>query len=103
MFALVLAVVGLDGVVSYPVSCRFKELGILRALGAGRGRLVNAAVQPAVLVIVAGLFAGLASSMGPNPVPARWSIGSLNDPVGDRAKSNCSSPPIGCMAFFRVS
>ncbi len=48
VFALMLAVVGLYSVVSYSVSCRFKEFGIRMALGAGRGRIVNAAVQPAV-------------------------------------------------------
>src|SRR6266542_3530618 len=81
VFALMLAVVGLYSVVSYSVSCRFKEFGIRMALGAGRGRIVNAAVQPAVLAIVAGLFAGLAWSVGLNKVVAQWSIGNLNDPV----------------------
>ena len=51
------------------------------ALGAGRGRIVNAAVQPAVLAIVAGLCAGFALSVGLNTVVAQWSIGNLNDPV----------------------
>ena len=51
------------------------------ALGAGRGRIVNAAVQPAVLAIVAGLFAGLALSVRLNKIVAQWSIGNLNDPV----------------------
>jgi len=80
-FALMLAVVGLYSVVSYSVSCRSKEFGIRMALGAGRGRIVNAAVQPAVLAIVAGLFAGLALSVGFNKLLAQWSIGNLNDPV----------------------
>jgi ABC-type antimicrobial peptide transport system permease subunit len=79
--ALMLAVVGLYSVVSYSVSCRFKEFSIRMALGAGRGRIVNAAVQPAVLAIVAGLFAGLALSVALNKVVAQWSIGNLNDPV----------------------
>ena len=79
--ALMLAVVGLYSVVSYSVSCRFKEFSIRMALGAGRGRIVNAAVQPAVLAIVAGLSAGLALSVGLNKVVARWSIGNLSDPV----------------------
>jgi hypothetical protein len=79
--ALMLAVVGLYSVVSYSVSCRFKEFSIRMALGASRGRIVNAAVQPAVLAIVAGLFAGLALSVGLNTVVAQWSMGNLNDPV----------------------
>jgi hypothetical protein len=81
VLALMLAVVGLYSVVSYSVSCRFKEFGIRMALGAGRGRIVRAAVQPAVLAIVAGLVAGLALSVGLNKAVAQWSIGNLNDPV----------------------
>jgi predicted permease len=81
VFALMLAVVGLYSVVSYSVSCRFKEFGIRLALGASRGRIVHAAVQPAVLAIVAGLCAGLALSVALNKVVAQWSIGNLNDPV----------------------
>ena len=81
VFALMLAVVGLYSVVSYSVSCRFKEFSIRLALGADRGRIVNAAIQPVVLAIVAGLFAGLALSVGLNKVVAQWSIGNLNDPL----------------------
>jgi predicted permease len=81
VFALMLAVVGLYSVVSYSVSCRFKEFSIRMALGASRGRIVNAAVLPAVLAIVAGLFAGLILSFGLNKVVAQWSIGNLNDPA----------------------
>jgi hypothetical protein len=81
VLALMLAVVGLYSVVSYTVSCRVKEFGIRIALGAGRARIVNAAVQPAARAIVAGLFGGLALSVGLNTVVARWSIGALNDPV----------------------
>ncbi len=81
VFALMLAVVGLYSVVSFSVSCRFKEFGIRMALGAGRWRIVNGAMQPAALAIVAGLFAGLALSVGLNKVVAQWSIGNLNDPI----------------------
>src|SRR5690606_38993576 len=76
-----LAVVGLYSVVAYSVSCRLKEFGIRMALGAGRGRIVNAAVQPALLAIAAGLAAGLALSVGLSEVVARWSIGDLTDPA----------------------
>jgi ABC-type antimicrobial peptide transport system permease subunit len=51
------------------------------ALGAGRGRIVRAAVQPVVVAIITGLFAGLALSVGLNTVVAQWSINNLNDPV----------------------
>jgi predicted permease len=81
MCALMLAAVGLYSVVSYSVSCRFKEFGIRMALGAGRRRIVNAAVRPALFAIIAGLFAGLVSSAGLNKVIAHWAIGDLNDPA----------------------
>lgn len=54
---------------------------IRTALGAGRGHVVSAAVQPAVLAIVAGVLAGLPLSVGLNKIVARWSIGNLNDPL----------------------
>jgi ABC-type antimicrobial peptide transport system permease subunit len=79
--ALMLAMVGLYSVVSYSVSCRFKEFSIRMALGADRGRIVHAAVQPAVWAIVAGLVTGLASSVGLNKVLGQWSMGDLDDPV----------------------
>jgi predicted permease len=79
--ALMLAVVGLYSVVSYSVSCRFKEFSIRMALGAGRSSIVNAAVQPAIAAIVAGLFVGLALSVALDKVVAQWSIGNLSDPV----------------------
>ena len=52
-----------------------------RGGSASGGSVVNAAMQPAVLAIVAGLVAGLAVSVGLNTVVARWSIGTLSDPV----------------------
>jgi ABC-type antimicrobial peptide transport system permease subunit len=79
--ALMLAVVGLYSVVAYSVSCRFKEFSIRMALGAGRGRIVKAAVQPAIMAVVAGLIAGLALTVGLDKAVAQWSIGHLNDPV----------------------
>jgi predicted permease len=79
--ALMLAIVGLYSVVSYSVTCRFKEFSIRMALGAGRGRIVNAAVRPAVWAIVGGLFAGLAMSVALDRVVALWSFGNLSDPI----------------------
>ena len=79
--ALMLAIVGLYSVVAYSVSCRVKEFSIRMALGAGRGRIVSAAVQPAVLANVVGLFAGLMLTVGLSTVVARWSIGNPSDPV----------------------
>ena len=79
--ALMLAVVGLYSVVSYSVARRFKEFSIRMALGAGRGRIVRAAVQPATVAVVAGVIAGIAMTVALDKVVARWSIGNLNEPL----------------------
>lgn len=81
VLAVMLAVVGLYSAGSYSVSRRFNEFSIRMALGAGRGRIAKRTVQPAVLAIVAGLFAGLILSVGLNKVVAQLSIGNLSDPV----------------------
>ncbi len=68
--ALLLAGVGLYGVVAYTVSQRAREIGIRRALGAGEGNVVGMVmrqgVAPAVLGVVVGLggawYAGRALS-----------------------------------------
>jgi len=57
--ALVLAGVGLFGVCSYSVSQRKPELGIRRALGARRSRVVWMVMQESGAVVALGLLAGL--------------------------------------------
>ncbi|MGH7500783.1 MAG: ABC transporter permease [Longimicrobiales bacterium] len=63
MFALVLAVVGIYGVVSYAVSQRTREIGVRMALGAERGRVRGMVVRQAILPVVIGAAAGLAAAI----------------------------------------
>ena len=56
---LVLAVVGLYGVVSYSVRTRTQEFGIRMALGASPSRVAGMLVGQGLLVVGAGLAAGL--------------------------------------------
>jgi hypothetical protein len=59
---------------------------------AGRKRIVTAAVQPAVLAIVAGLCAGLALSVGVNKGVAQWAIGVLlNAVVATASDRHCGT------------
>jgi predicted permease len=56
---LILAVIGLYGVVSYAVSRRVHEIGLRMALGASRGTVFKMIYRQSILMIVGGLGIGL--------------------------------------------
>ena len=60
--ALVLAGVGLYGVMSYTVARRTKEIGIRMAIGAQRGDVSRMVLREASLLIGAGIAVGVAAS-----------------------------------------
>jgi putative ABC transport system permease protein len=60
--ALVVAAVGLFGVLSYAVAQRSREIGIRTALGARAGDIVRLVLRHAVLMAAAGIVAGLATA-----------------------------------------
>lgn len=60
--ALVLALVGLYGVISYSVTQRAKEIGIRSALGAGFGEISGMIVAHGLRLVFAGLALGLVGS-----------------------------------------
>ena len=63
LVALVLAVIGVYGVVAYAVAERTQEIGIRLALGAERARVVRMIVSQGMVSIVAGLVIGLAGAV----------------------------------------
>ncbi len=61
--ALLLAAVGLYGVVSYSVSQRFREIGIRKALGARRRALILQVIREGSGLAAAGLALGAAAGL----------------------------------------
>jgi putative ABC transport system permease protein len=67
-FALVLAALGVYGIVSYSVAQRTHEIGIRMALGASRANIVVSVVKEAGGLAVAGASLGLAASLALTPL-----------------------------------
>jgi predicted permease len=63
LFALLLASVGIYGVVSYTVARRTREIGVRIALGAASGRIAGMVVGHALLLGGAGVGIGIAGSL----------------------------------------
>jgi predicted permease len=63
LLALVLASIGLYGVMSYLTNRRTTELGIRMALGASRGSVVGMVLKEALLVTAAGLAIGMVAAI----------------------------------------
>ena len=61
--ALLLATVGLYGVVAYGVSQRTREIGVRVALGAGRASVLSLVVRHTVVLVAIGLSLGVGGSL----------------------------------------
>jgi len=64
VLALLLAAIGIYGVISYSVSRRRREIGVRLALGAAPGSLVSMVVVKGLLLSLAGMAIGFAGAFG---------------------------------------
>lgn len=62
LFGLLLAAMGIWGVVAYRVARRTREIGLRKALGAGTGRILSTVTQESLIMTVIGIGLGLALS-----------------------------------------
>ena len=63
VIGLLLASIGVYGVLAYYVSQRTREIGVRAALGASRRQLASLVVRQSMLPIVAGVIIGVAGSL----------------------------------------
>jgi ABC-type antimicrobial peptide transport system permease subunit len=83
LLALVLAAVGIYGVVSYAVTRRFREIGIRMALGASRRHLLHMILRHTFRPVVAGAAIGVAAAGATSRVLSGVLFGvSPTDPIG---------------------
>jgi putative ABC transport system permease protein len=73
--AMLLAAIGLYGLVAHAVKHRTREIGVRMAVGAGRGRILGMVLRQGMTPAVAGMALGLAGSAAASRLIASWLYG----------------------------
>ena len=81
ILVLMLAVVGVYGVLSYVVSQKTGEIGVRMALGAGRGDILRMVYRQGLWILGIGLTVGLATSFGVAHLLRSMIVVSATDPA----------------------
>ena len=81
VLALVLACVGLYGVMSYSVGQRTREIGLRMALGAGRHAVLALVLRQGLSLVGAGVVVGVAGALAASRLVGTLLFASPSDPV----------------------
>jgi len=73
--ALILAIIGIYGVISYSIGERTHEFGLRMALGAQRGQVVGLVLRQAMVLALVGVAIGVAGSFAATPLLADFLYG----------------------------
>ncbi len=94
--SLLLAAIGIYGVIAYSVSQRTREIGIRTALGATHGNVLRLILRHGMGLCILGLLLGVAGAFGVNQL-----IASLLFAIGDRDPVTLTSVAVmlGAVAF----
>ena len=87
ILALVLACVGLYGVMAYSVGQRTQEIGLRMALGAGPGHVLRLVLQQGLTLVGVGVALGVAGAFGVSQLIQSLLFGSAHDPLSFIAAS----------------
>jgi predicted permease len=85
--ALVLACVGLYGVMAYSVAQRTQEIGLRMALGAGPGQVLRLVLKQGLTLVGVGVVIGIAGAFGVSMLIQSLLYGSAQDPISYLAAS----------------
>ncbi len=82
VIALVLAVIGIYGVISYSVNERRHEIGLRMALGAQSGQVMQLVLREGLILSLSGVAIGLAASFAATPLISSFLYGvKAHDPL----------------------
>jgi len=103
LLVLILAGLGLYGVMSYNVTRRTREIGIRMALGAGSRRVLAQVMQETIVVVSIGIVIGIVASIEANRLMAGALVGFFNDQGMLFGVSTRDPISIAAAAFFLLA